>query len=324
MKTNKPILVTGVAGFIGFHIAQRLLKDGFSVCGLDNLNEYYDVNLKKARLQQLKSQEHFHFFQLDISNAENLVALWERENFETIIHLAAQAGVRYSVTHPHIYLRNNVDGFLNILECCRKIPNAYLVYASSSSVYGTNTKLPFSEQDCTESPKSLYGATKKMNELMAHAYAKLHGIKSVGLRYFTVYGPWGRPDMALFLFSDAIRNNRPIEIFNGGNMKRAFTFIDDVVEATVRIAKKGPLAEYKIYNIGSHQSVPLMDAINILENCLEKKVIKQFKELQPGDILQTYADTSDLVKDFDYKPATPLKEGVQRFVNWYLEYYKDE
>lgn len=321
MSATKPILVTGAAGFVGFHTATRLLRDGYAVCGLDNLNEYYDVNLKKGRLAHLEGNPKFRFVKMDIADRVGMKEFFAREKFETVLHLAAQAGVRYSVTHPHVYISSNIEGFLNVLEGCRHNGVSHLVYASSSSVYGTNTKLPFSEKDCVEHPKSLYGATKKMNELMAHSYAELYGLQSTGLRYFTVYGPWGRPDMALFLFSDAIMNDRPIEVFNNGNMSRDFTYIDGIVEATVRIVTGKPKSPYQVYNIGTHQPVPLMKAIEILENCWGKKAKKNFREMQLGDVPATFADTQALYDDFGFRPNTPLETGIEQFVRWYREYY---
>lgn len=321
METNKPILVTGAAGFIGFHIARRLLEEGFSVCGLDNLNAYYDVSLKKARLRQLEGNARFRFFQVDIADAESLAALWQTERFEAVVHLAAQAGVRYSASHPHLYLRSNVDGFLNLLECCRRVERPYLVYASSSSVYGANTKIPFCESDCAEFPKSLYGATKKMNELMAHAHAQLYGIQSVGLRYFTVYGPWGRPDMAVFLFSEAQRKGRPIDVFHHGNMERSFTFIDDVVEATMRVVLRRPAEAYKIYNVGNPETVPLMKAIEILEQGWGKRFEKRFCDSHAGEVVVTCADMRAFQNDFGVLPFTALETGIGRFIEWYRDYY---
>lgn len=321
MSNPNPILVTGAAGFIGFHLAKRLLEEGRAVVGLDNLNNYYDVQLKKARLAQLKKFSGFEFVKLDIADTQAIEKFFQKFRFEKILHMAAQAGVRYSLTHPHVYGASNLTGFLNILEACRKTGAKHLVFASSSSVYGSNVKIPFSEQDRVDAPISLYAATKRANELMAHAYAHLYKISCTGLRYFTVYGPWGRPDMALFLFTKAILQDEPIEIFNQGEMERDFTYIDDVVEATLRILEKTPKSNFNVYNIGNASPVKLMDCIQTLEASLDKPAQKKFRDLQPGDVPKTFADVSHLAKDFSFQPQTPIKKGIEHFVNWYREYY---
>ncbi|MBI4125831.1 MAG: NAD-dependent epimerase [Deltaproteobacteria bacterium] len=337
MKEGIPIFISGAAGFIGFHLARRLLEAGRPVVGVDNLNEYYDVNLKKARLKRLKALEGFEFVEADIADGRAVEKIFQKHSFEKVLHLAAQAGVRYSLTHPQAYVQSNLAGFLNVLESCRRHRPQHLVFASSSSVYGANKKIPFSEHDGVNHPVSLYAATKRANELMAHSYAHLYGTPCTGLRYFTVYGPWGRPDMALFLFTKAILNDVPIEVFNHGNMERDFTYIDDVVEGTLRVLQRPPTADpnwdarapdpasasapFRIYNIGNNSPVHLMSCIEILEECLGKKSVKNYREMQPGDLPQTYADISDLAKDFSWRPKTSLKEGISRFVQWYREYY---
>lgn len=332
------ILVTGCAGFIGFHVARRLLHPGREVVGLDNLNEYYDVNLKKARLAQLTGAPGFHFLKLDLADREGMSHLLGTGSFAKVIHLAAQAGVRYSLTHPHIYAEANLGGFLNVLEGCHHGGVRHLIFASSSSVYGANTQLPFSVRDSVDHPVSFYGATKKANELMAHAYAHLYGLPTTGLRFFTVYGPWGRPDMALFLFTKAILEGRAIDVYNHGKMQRDFTYIDDIVEGVVRVMERIPQpnpgwrseesdcstssAPYRIYNIGNNQPVELMDFIRVLEERLGKKAKMNLLPLQPGDVPATYADVDDLVEEVGFKPRTPIEEGVARFVAWYREYYQ--
>ncbi|MFU8805484.1 MAG: NAD-dependent epimerase [Bradymonadaceae bacterium] len=332
------ILVTGAAGFIGFHLATRLLERGDEVVGLDNLNDYYDVNLKLARLEQLQEHENFSFHKLDVADREAIAHIFETEKFERVVHLAAQAGVRYSLENPHAYIDANIVGFINILEGCRHNAVEHLAYASSSSVYGANTKLPFSTHDNVDHPVSLYAATKKANELMAHTYSHLYGLPTTGLRFFTVYGPWGRPDMALFLFTDAILSGRPIDVYNYGNMRRDFTYVDDIVEGVIRVtdrvSRPNPdwsgdspdpgtsYAPFKVYNIGNHDPVELMTMIETLEECLGKKAEKNLMPMQPGDVPATYADVQDLMEDVDFKPATPLKKGIAHFVAWYREFYR--
>jgi len=331
-------LVTGAAGFIGFHLAKRLLADGQTVVGLDNVNDYYDVSLKEARLAILQREQNFRFVRADLADRPALEALFEKECPEIVIHLAAQAGVRYSITNPHVYVESNLAGFMNILEGCRHHQVRHLVYASSSSVYGANTKMPFSVHDNVDHPVSLYAATKKANELMAHAYAALYKLPCTGLRFFTVYGPWGRPDMALFLFTRAILENRPIDVFNEGRMKRDFTYIDDIIEGVVRVAAKIPMpnpswsgdrpdpsssfAPYRLYNIGNNNPVLLLDFIRALEQRLGKTARKNFLPMQAGDVPASFADVDDLMADVGFKPATPVEAGIDRFVSWYLEYYK--
>ena len=331
------ILVTGCAGFIGFHVAQRLLERGESVLGLDNLNPYYDVRLKEARLEQLQRSKQFQFERLDLADRSAMASLFERYPIRRVVHLAAQAGVRYSLTNPHAYVESNLTGFTNILEGCRHIKVEHLVYASSSSVYGGNTHMPFSVHDNVDHPVSLYAATKKANELMAHCYAHLYRIPSTGLRFFTVYGPWGRPDMALFLFTKAILEGKPIEVFNFGKMQRDFTYIDDIAEGVIRVLDKPAVLDstwnsdqpdpsrssspYRIYNIGNHQPVELLHLIQVLEECLGKKAEKIMLPIQPGDVPATYADIEDLTHDFGFKPATPIGIGVSRFVQWYRTFY---
>jgi len=335
--TKPPVLITGVAGFIGMHTAQRLLAKGESVVGIDNLNDYYDVSLKEARLARLKHPQ-FQFVHMDISDLREVEALFGRTRFGTVINLAAQAGVRYSLKNPHAYVSTNVQGFLNILEGCRHHGVGHLVYASSSSVYGGNTHMPFSEHAPVDHPVSLYGATKKANELMAHTYSHLFGLPTTGLRFFTVYGPWGRPDMALFLFTRAILEGKPIDVFNHGRMRRDFTYIDDIAEGVVRIAERPPTpnaafdtsqpdpasswAPYRIYNIGNHQPVELMAFIEAIEEALGKKAEKRLLPLQDGDVPATYADVADLAQATGFAPSTPVREGVRRFIEWYRSYYK--
>jgi len=337
------ILVTGAAGFIGFHLSKRLLDIGDTVVGIDNLNSYYDVNLKKARLAILEKYRNFHFTKMDIANRQDMKKLFhpdttnQTDTPDYVIHLAAQAGVRYSLENPHAYIDSNLVGFINILEGCRHNKIKHLVFASSSSVYGANTGMPFSIHHNVDHPISLYAATKKANELMAHTYASLYDIPCTGLRFFTVYGPWGRPDMAMFLFTKAILEGRPIDVFNHGKMKRDFTYINDIIEGVVRVIDKIPrpdpnwngnnpdpgtsFAPYKIYNIGNNNPVDLMKFISVLEDCLGKKAQKSFLPMQPGDVPATYADVDDLMKDVGFKPKTPIKEGIKRFVEWYKKYY---
>ena len=332
------ILVTGVAGFIGFHVAKKLLGRGDIVYGLDNLNEYYDVNLKYSRLEKLKDNKNFSFSKLDISNKEDLESFFGKNSISHVVHLAAQAGVRYSIENPYAYIDSNICGFMNILEGCRNNNIKHLVYASSSSVYGANTKMPFSVSDNVDHPLSLYAATKKSNELMAHTYSYLYNIPVSGLRFFTVYGPWGRPDMALFIFTRKILQGQPIDIFNNGEHRRDFTYIDDIVEGVIRvsdnIATKSTKwdsehpdpaisdAPYRLYNIGNNSPVDLMYFIEILENNLNKKAVKNFLPLQPGDVPATYANVDALVEGIDYSPSTSIEDGIKKFVNWYMSYYK--
>lgn len=333
----KKVMVTGVAGFIGFHLAQRLLKDGCHVTGIDNLNTYYDVRLKEARLEILKGQEKFAFFKMDLCDRKDFEKNLENSSFDVVVNLAAQAGVRYSLENPHAYVDANLAGFVNVLEYCRYNNVKHLVFASSSSVYGANTKMPFSVHHNIDHPVSLYAATKKANELMAHTYSHLYGLHCTGLRFFTVYGPWGRPDMALFLFTRAIMEGKPIKVFNHGKMQRDFTYIDDIIEGVVRIMGKLPepdkawngnnpdpgtsYTNYKIYNIGNNNPVELMEFIETIEKVLGKEAKKKFMDLQPGDVPATYADIDDLINDVGFKPATPIEEGIKRFVRWYKEYY---
>lgn len=332
------ILLTGAAGFIGFHVSRCLLARGDEVIGIDNLNSYYDVKLKRDRLAQLNDAPCFRFHSLDISRRDELAALFAAEKPERVCHLAAQAGVRYSLTNPHAYVDANLVGFMNVLEGCRHQRVQHLVFASSSSVYGANSQMPFSVHQNVDHPVSLYAATKKANELMAHSYAHLFGLACTGLRFFTVYGPWGRPDMALFLFTKAIIEGRPIEVFNHGKMRRDFTYIDDIVEGVIRtldcVATSNSewsgehpdpatsRAPYRIYNIGNNQPVELLYLIETLEKSLGKTAIKNLLPMQPGDVPATFADVSDLTRDVGFRPDTPIEVGVQKFVEWYREYYR--
>jgi UDP-glucuronate 4-epimerase len=334
----KQVLVTGAAGFIGFHLASRLLKNDCQVTGLDNLNDYYDVNLKKERLRLLESDERFSFAKIDLADREGMKELFENQTFDVVVNLAAQAGVRYSLTNPHAYINSNIVGFTNILEGCRHSRVGHLVFASSSSVYGANTNMPFSIHHNVDHPVSLYAASKKANELMAHTYSHLYGLPCTGLRFFTVYGPWGRPDMALFLFTRAILEGKPIQVFNHGNMQRDFTYIDDIVEGVVRVMARLPepnpawtgddpdpgtsYAPYKLYNIGNNTPVKLTQFISVIENELGQTAEKEFLDLQPGDVPATYAHVDDLMNDVGFKPATPIEAGIGRFIAWYREYYK--
>ena len=336
---NKKILFTGAAGFIGFHVCHKLVKLGFTVVGLDNINDYYDVNLKYARLHELgilrsdaeeffkKSEssiykEFFSFVRMDLVDDEHLPELFKNEIFDTVCNLAAQAGVRYSIQNPKTYIDSNVQGFLNILECCRYHKIQRLVYASSSSVYGDSDNIPFKETDNVDYPISLYAATKKSNELMAHTYSHLFGIQTIGLRFFTVYGPWGRPDMAMFLFTDAIINNRPIKVYNNGNLSRDFTYIDDVVLGVVSSLIKDSKSnkKYQLYNIGNNNPVKLLDFISEIEINTNKTALKEMLPIQDGDVFQTFADVSNFMKEFDYKPTTSVKIGVKKFFNWFINY----
>ncbi|MCG2877118.1 NAD-dependent epimerase [Obesumbacterium proteus] len=331
-------LVTGAAGFIGANVCARLLNNGDSVVGIDNLNDYYDVTLKEARLKPLLQCDSFHFRTIDISDSSAVAKLFEEQQFDRVIHLAAQAGVRYSLSNPLSYAQSNLLGHLNILEGCRHTKVKHLVYASSSSVYGLNDKTPFSTSDSVDHPVSLYAATKKSNELMSHSYSHLYGIPTTGLRFFTVYGPWGRPDMALFKFTKNILAGEPIDIYNNGEMQRDFTYIDDIVEGIIRIADVVPQgndewrvetgspatssAPYRVYNLGNGNPVKLMDYITSLEKALGIEAIKNFMPMQPGDVYKTYADTQDLFTATGYKPVVSVDEGVKAFVDWYLSYYQ--
>ncbi|RXR27739.1 NAD-dependent epimerase [Flavobacterium piscinae] len=335
------VLVTGAAGFIGYHLSEKLLLAGYTVVGLDNLNDYYDVHLKLGRLTQLgiegssfiynqsyqgdKHKQQFTFFKLNLEDRSALDALFKEQGFDLVCHLAAQAGVRYSLEQPFAYLDSNINGFLTILEGCRNYGVNKLIYASSSSVYGLNDKVPFSTTDIVDHPISLYAATKKSNELMAHTYSHLFGIQTIGLRFFTVYGPWGRPDMAMFLFTDAILHDKPIKVFNHGNLSRDFTYIDDIVGGISKIIsafEAGTIQpRYKVYNIGNSAPVKLLDFIEAIEEVTGKKAIKEWLPMQPGDVEQTWADVDDLIQDFNYNPNTDIKVGVAAFVQWYKDYY---
>ncbi|MHB8973520.1 MAG: NAD-dependent epimerase [Pirellulaceae bacterium] len=330
------ILVTGAAGFIGFHLTGRLLERGDTIVGLDNLNDYYDVRLKEARLAQLEGRSGFTFLRLDLADRTGIASMFRDHSLDVVINLAAQAGVRYSLTNPHAYVDSNLVGFVNILEGCRHARVKHLVYASSSSVYGANTQMPFSVHHNVDHPVSLYAATKKANELMAHTYSHLYGLPTTGLRFFTVYGPWGRPDMALYLFTKAILADQPIQVFNEGKMRRDFTYVDDIVEGVIRVADRIPepnnawsgdqpdpgtsRAPYRIYNIGNHQPVELQYFIATLEKALGKQAKKILLPMQPGDVPATYADVDDLIRDVDFHPSTPIEVGIQRFVDWYENY----
>ncbi len=347
------ILITGTAGFIGFHLAKRVLQLGHEVIGIDNINDYYSVDLKYARLEEsgIRRQEiehesnsdseipvlvqsvkfpNYRFAKIDITERKRLNHLFETENIDVVCNLAAQAGVRYSLENPHAYVSSNLVGFVNILEACRNYKIKHLVYASSSSVYGNSSKMPLSVDDRVDNPVSLYAATKKSNELMAHTYSHLYGIPTTGLRFFTVYGPWGRPDMAPILFASAISKGKPIKVFNNGNLERDFTYIDDIVEGVVRVIdnssdnKSGSFVHYAIYNIGNGNPVKLMDFIETMEKALGKKAIKEFMPMQPGDVYKTFADVSHLKEKFGYSPTTTLKNGISEFVKWYKNYYGNE
>jgi len=334
----RKILVTGAAGFIGFHLCCRLLQAGDKVVGLDNLNDYYDVRLKKDRLKQIEEKTNFTFCKIDLVDRLAMSRLFAEQEFDTVVNLAAQAGVRYSLVNPYAYVDTNLMGFFNILEGCRHYQVNHLVFASSSSVYGANTSMPFSVHDNVDHPVSLYAATKKANELMAHAYSSLYKLPCTGLRFFTVYGPWGRPDMALFLFTKAILEGKPIDVFNYGKMQRDFTYIDDIIEGVVRIMAKIPepdpkwngdrpdaatsFAPCRLYNIGNNHPVELMHFIEALENCLGEKAEKNLLPIQPGDVPATYADVDDLMKVVGFKPDTPIEIGIKRFVDWYRKYYQ--
>lgn len=324
---KKIILVTGSAGFIGYHLSKKLLDEGFAVVGIDNLNDYYDVQLKLDRLEQLKQYEDFDFVKIDISDKASLEKVFADVRPQIVVNLAAQAGVRYSITNPDAYINSNLVGFFNILECCRYNMVEHLVYASSSSVYGSNKKVPYSVEDRVDNPVSLYAATKKSNELMAHAYSKLYGIPATGLRFFTVYGPFGRPDMAYFSFTNKILAGETIKIFNNGDLYRDFTYIDDIIQGMMRIIPKHPIenedgVRYKVYNIGNNKPENLLHFVEILEKCLGTKADKEFLPMQQGDVYQTFADVSDLERDFGFKPDTSLEEGLTKFVEWYNQYMK--
>jgi UDP-glucuronate 4-epimerase len=330
---DETILVTGAAGFIGLHVAQRLLQQGHAVVGIDNMNAYYDPSLKEARLSILRNHDKFAFEKLDIAKQDDLFGLFKQHRFGRVIHLAAQPGVRYSIEHPHVYASANLDGFLNILEGCRHNGCKHLLYASSSSVYGANKKVPFSIHDSVDHPVSLYAATKKANELMAHSYSHLYGLPCTGLRFFTVYGPWGRPDMATYLFADAIANGRPIKLFNNGNMRRDFTYVDDVAEAIVRLMDHPPQANggsfdpgssaapWRVYNIGNNKPEELMKVVGLFEQELGRTAEKQLLPMQPGDVLETYADIDDLTRAIGFKPKTSIEEGIRKTVAWYRDYH---
>jgi UDP-glucuronate 4-epimerase len=331
------VLVTGVAGFIGMHVAQKMMNRGDAVIGIDNLNDYYDPVLKYARLSQLEPYTNFQFEKIDVADRPGMAALFKREKVDCVVHLAGQAGVRYSLQNPHAYVDSNLVGFVNVLEGCRHHSVHHLVYASSSSVYGGNTKIPFSEADPIEHPISLYAATKKANELMAHSYSHLYGLPSTGLRFFTVYGPWGRPDMAYYLFTKAILEGESINVFNHGKMQRDFTYVDDIVEGVLRVLDKPPIlsrnldmtypdqsysdAPYRVYNIGNHQPVELMAFIETIEACLGIKANKNLLPIQPGDVVATFAETSLLRDEFGFTPSTPLEQGISTFIEWFLAYH---
>mgnify|MGYP004620448707 FL=1 len=323
----KTYLVTGAAGFIGFFLSKALLDKGEQVIGLDNLNDYYEVSLKESRLAVLKKYENFQFYRADLADKEAVFAIFKQHFPAVVVNLAAQAGVRYSIENPDAYISSNIEGFFHILEACRHYPVEHLVFASSSSVYGGNKKVPFSTEDQVDKPVSLYAATKKSNELMAYAYSKLYGIPLTGLRFFTVYGPMGRPDMAYYKFAKKIMAGEPIQIYNHGDMRRDFTYIDDIVAGIEKILCHPPGkdengAAYKIYNIGNNKPEKLMDYISVLERCLGKEAKKEFLPMQPGDVYETYADVTDLMRDFDFKPSTTIEEGLSRFAEWFLDYYK--
>jgi UDP-glucuronate 4-epimerase len=333
------VLVTGAAGFIGAATSRRLLERGDEVVGIDNLNDYYDVSLKRARLAQLEARPGFRFQRLDLADRDGMAALFRTQGFQRVIHLGAQAGVRYSLQNPDSYIQSNIVGTLNVLEGCRHNQVGHLVYASSSSVYGAGTRLPYSVTEPAAHPVSLYAATKRSNELMAHSYSSVFGLPTTGLRFFTVYGPWGRPDMALFLFARAILDGRPIQVFNHGHHKRDFTYVDDIVEGVVRVSDRVPQpdprwdsadpnpgtsgAPYRLYNIGSNRPIELLRYIEVLEKCLGRQAEKVMLPMQPGDVADTFADVSELIADVGYKPDTPIETGVGRFVEWYRDYYRE-
>jgi UDP-glucuronate 4-epimerase len=335
---DNPVLVTGAAGFIGFHVTQRLLAEGRQVVGIDSLNSYYDPKLKEARLAMLSPQPGFSFKKLDLADRAAMKALFAEQRFPAVVHLAAQAGVRYSLENPHAYVDANLEGFINVLEGCRHNGCEHLLFASSSSVYGANTKLPFSVKDNVDHPISLYAATKKANELMAHSYSHLYRLPATGLRFFTVYGPWGRPDMAMFIFAKAILAGQPVRLFNHGRMRRDFTYVDDVVQAVVRLIGRPPQgnpgwdgsrpdpatsrAPWVVYNIGNNHPEDLMHVISLLEKEFGRAAIKEMLPMQPGDVEATYADVADLERDIGFKPATPIEDGIARFAKWYRDYHR--
>ncbi|WP_042273613.1 NAD-dependent epimerase [[Clostridium] dakarense] len=339
MKEGK-ILITGASGFIGFHLAELLLKNNYQVVGIDNMNDYYDVRLKEGRLEILRTYDNYTFYKIDLKNKEEIDKIFKEQHFDYVVNLAAQAGVRYSIENPYAYVDSNLIGFVNILEACRHYPVKHLLYASSSSVYGGNKVAPFSTEHQVDHPVSLYAATKKSNELMAHTYSHLYKIPTTGLRFFTVYGPWGRPDMAYFSFTDAILKDKPINVFNHGKMERDFTYIDDIVEGIYRLLPLAPkanpdwdetkdklsesFAPYKVYNIGNNQPVQLEKFISVLEDQIGKKAVKNYMEMQPGDVKKTYADTYDLERAIDFKPSTSIEEGLKKFATWYKEFYNVE
>ncbi len=321
----KKVLITGGAGFIGFHLSKKLLENDYLIISIDNLNDYYDINLKKARINILKQYSNFSFIKMDISNKDKLIDLFKQYEFDLVINLAAQAGVRHSIDHPDSYITSNIIGFYNILECCRNYPVQHLIFASSSSVYGKNKKVPYSTADKVDKPASLYAATKKSDELMAYAYSNLYGIKTTGIRFFTAYGPYGRPDMAYFSFTKNIFDNKEIKIFNNGDMYRDFTYIDDIVDGIVSLLDKEPSSDdgvpYKIYNIGNNKPVRISDFVKILENEIGKEAKKVYLPMQPGEVYQTYADITDLKNDAAFVPKTSIEEGLHAFVEWYKEFY---
>jgi UDP-glucuronate 4-epimerase len=338
MSSPQKVLVTGAAGFIGFHLTQKLTRLGYHVIGIDNINDYYDVNLKKSRLEILQKLSGFTFYQADLTNKKQIDELFKKYQFPYVVNLAAQAGVRYSIINPYAYLESNLHGFLNILEACRHNNVQHLVYASSSSVYGANKSMPFSVHHNVDHPLSLYAASKKSNELMAHTYSTLYNLPTTGLRFFTVYGPYGRPDMALFIFTKAIIEGKPIDVYNEGKMKRDFTYVDDIVESIARlvphIAKPNPswngmkpdpatsFAPYRVYNIGNNSPVQLMHFIETIEKKLGKKAVKNLMPLQDGDVPETFADVDDLMREVDFKPATSIETGIGNFIDWYISYFK--
>ncbi|MGD6856436.1 NAD-dependent epimerase/dehydratase family protein [Bacillus infantis] len=325
-QKKNPIFITGCAGFIGFHLSKKLLEKGLPVLGLDNINDYYDQNLKYSRLQLLNNYSGFYFIKGSLEDQRLLESLFTHHEPRIVVHLAAQAGVRYSLLNPHAYIQSNVAGFMNILECCRIYKIGHLLYASSSSVYGNNKTIPFAVEDRTDEPVSLYAATKKANELMAYTYSHLYKVPATGLRFFTVYGPWGRPDMAYFSFAEKIVKKEPIEVYNYGNMKRDFTYVDDVTESIWRLMERGPdkSLPFSLYNIGNSQPVELNEFISVLEKKLGIPAIKTFKPMQPGDVQETYAKVDDLERLINYKPVTSIEEGLEKFAEWYKEYYDTE
>ncbi len=336
--SKKLVLVTGAAGFIGFHLSKKFLEAGYAVVGIDNMNDYYEVSLKEHRLALLKPIEDFEFKRIGLEDKEQIFQLFEKHSFSHVVNLAAQAGVRYSITNPQAYIDSNIQGFINILEACRHYKPEHLVYASSSSVYGANKNMPFSVHHNVDHPISLYAATKKANELMAHTYSSLYNLPTTGLRFFTVYGPYGRPDMALFIFTKAILEGKPIDVYNQGKMKRDFTYVDDIVEGIVKLLPKAPVgkkswngnspdpatsyAPYRVFNIGNNKPVELLRFIEVLEDKLHRKAMKNFMPIQPGDVPETYADIEALEKAVGFRPSTSIEEGIGNFVDWYLEYYK--